>query len=194
MKIPTEAVAGVMKKCNLAPRDFAKACFYGPNTARHAALGKTLGFDPPQIQEPLLDKVGNTGAALPLMILVAALEEANPGDKILLVSWGNGSDALVLKATEDVKKLKDRRGIKGHLETKRTLDNYEKYLRWRGLVPLEPALKPSRTRTSMSSLWREGRHALPLYGGKCKKCGTPQLFLDVASTRARGERASGGGR
>jgi uncharacterized OB-fold protein len=37
----------------------------------------------------------------------------------------------------------------------------------------------------MSSLWREHRSALPLYGVKCKKCGTPQLFLDGASTRPR---------
>lgn len=184
-KIPGEAAAGVMKKCGLTPKDFAKACLYGPNPRRHGALGKGMGFEPAQIQEPLLDTVGNTGAALPLMILVAALEEARPGDRILLVSWGNGSDALVLRVTEEIEKIKNRRGIKRHLEIKRTLDNYEKYLRWRGLVPMEPAARPEKNPTSMSSLWREHRSALPLYGVKCKKCGTPQLFLNFASTRAR---------
>ena len=68
---------------------------------------------------------------------------------------------------------------------KRTLDNYEKYLRWRGLVPLEPAARPEQEPTSMSSLWREHRSALPLYGVRCKKCGTPQMFLNYASTRTR---------
>ena len=37
----------------------------------------------------------------------------------------------------------------------------------------------------MASLWREHRFALPLYGAKCKKCGTPQMLLDFASTRPR---------
>ena len=184
-KIPAEAAAGVMKKCNLAPKDFAKACFYGPYTRRHGELGRVMGFEPAQIQESLLDMVGNTGAALPLMILVGALEEAKPGDRILLVSWGSGADALVLRVTEEIEKVRDRRGIKRHLEMKRTLDNYEKYLRWRGLVPLEPAARPEKTPPSMASLWREHQSALALYGVKCKKCGTPQLFLSAESSRPR---------
>jgi hydroxymethylglutaryl-CoA synthase len=184
-KIPAEAAAGVMKQCNLTPKDFAKACFYGPYTRRHAELGRRMGFAPEQIQEPLLDTVGNTGAALPLMILVAALEEAKAGDRILLVSWGSGSDAMVLRVTEAIERIRDRRGIRRNLEIKRTLDSYEKYLRWRGLVPLEAAARPGKNPTSMSSLWREHRSYLPLYGVKCKKCGTPQLFLNFSSTRAR---------
>ncbi|MFC1989010.1 hydroxymethylglutaryl-CoA synthase [Chloroflexota bacterium] len=184
LKIPARAAAGVMEKCQLTPRDFAKACFYGSNARRHEALGRKMGFTPEQIQNPLLDTVGNTGTALPLMILVAALEEAKPGDRILLVSYGNGSDALMLRVTDEIEKIRDRRGIKRHLDIKRTLDNYEKYLRWRGLVPLEPATRPPKEPTSMSSLWREHMSALPLYGVKCKKCGTPQMYLSPTSTRA----------
>jgi hydroxymethylglutaryl-CoA synthase len=184
-KIPVEAVAAVMKKLKLTPKDFARACFYGTNSRTHRALGKEMGFAPEQIQEPLLDTVGNTGAALPLMILVAALEEAKAGDRLLLCSWGNGCDAIVLKATPNIEKIKNRRGIKRHLEIKRTLDNYEKLLRWRGTVPLEAAARPAKAPTSMSSLWREHHSALPLYGVKCKNCGTPQLFMNLASTRAR---------
>jgi uncharacterized OB-fold protein len=36
----------------------------------------------------------------------------------------------------------------------------------------------------MSAQWREHSAALPLYGVKCKDCGTPQLYLSAASTRA----------
>jgi hydroxymethylglutaryl-CoA synthase len=183
-KIPVEAVAGVMKKCSLTPKDFAKACFYGANSRAHQALGRAMGFTPEQIQEPLLDTVGNTGAALSLMILVAALEEAKAGDRLLVSSWGNGCDAIVLKVTKQIEKIRDRRGIKRHLEIKRTLDNYEKLLRWRGTVPMEAAARPAKAPTSMAALWREHRSALPLYGVKCKKCGTAQLFMNFASTRA----------
>ncbi len=184
-KFPAEAAAGVMKKCNLAPKDFAKACFYGPNTRRHQELARVMRFEPTQVQEPLLDSVGNTGAALPLMILVAALEEAKAGDRILLVSYGNGSDAIVLRVTKEIENIKNRRGIKRNLSNKRTLANYERYLRWRDLVTLQPAARPVNPIVSMSSLWREHRSALSLHGVKCKKCGTPQMFLDSSSTRAR---------
>ena len=184
-RIPVEAANEVMKKLDLSPKDFAKACFYGPNTRRHSELGRGIGFEPEQIQDPLLDIVGNTGAALPLMILVAALEEAKAGDRILLVSWGNGSDAIVFRVTDQIKSIRNRRGIKRHLEIRRELDNYEKYLRWRGLVPLEAAARPAKNPTSMASLWREHSSAMPLYGVKCKKCGTPQMYLSFSSTRPR---------
>jgi len=185
MKIPIQAAKGIMKQCNLTPKDFTKVCFPGPNSRRHAALGRAMGFTPEQIQESLLDKVGNTGTALPLMVLVGALEEAKAGDRILLVSWGNGSDAMVLRVTEEIEKIRDRRGIKRHLEIQRTLDNYEKYLRWRGMIPLEAAARPPKFFVSMASLWREHKSYLPLYGVKCKKCGTPQMLLDYASSRPR---------
>lgn len=184
-KIPVEAATGVMEKCGLKPEDFTKVCYFGANARRHAELGRRMGFKPEQIQQSLLDSVGNTGAALPLMILVGALEEAKPGDRILMVSWGSGSDAIVLRATDQIERIKDRRAIKRHLEIRRTLESYETYLRWRGLVPLEAAARPGKNPTSMASLWREHRTALPLYGVKCTQCGAPQLFLNPSSTRAR---------
>lgn len=174
-KINVEAVNGIMEKSGLAVKDFAKVCFNGPNSRRHGALGKKMGFDPAQVQESLLDVVGNAGTALSLMILVSALEQAKAGDRILVVNWGNGTDTVVLRVTEEIENIRDRRGIKGHLQIKRTLDNYGKYLRWRQLAPIEPAARPDPAMTSMSALWREGKTGIPLYGVTCKNCGTIQL-------------------
>jgi len=184
-KIPAEAAAGVMEKLGITPKDITKVCFYGPNNRRHSEVGRRMGFDQEQVQDSLLDSVGNTGAALPLMILVGALEEASPGDRILMVSWGNGSDAIVFKVTENIANLTHRKGIKGHLAIRKEVENYEKYLRWRGLVPLEAAARPATAPTSMASLWREHKSALPLVGVKCTNCGTPQMYMSGSSTRAR---------
>ncbi|HXZ30407.1 MAG TPA: OB-fold domain-containing protein, partial [Dehalococcoidia bacterium] len=107
------------------------------------------------------------------------------GERILLVSWGNGCEAVVLKVTDEIKSLSERRGIKRHLTIKRTLDNYEKLLRWRRIVPLETAARQEKTPTSMASQWREHRSTLPLYGVKCKVCGTKQMFIDSSSSRTR---------
>jgi len=184
MMIPIEAAKGVLAKLNITQKDIAKLCLYGANTRAHQGLAKRMGFDPSQVQDPMLDTVGDTGAAQPLMTLVAALEEAKAGDKILLVSYGNGSDAIVFKVMPEIEKIRDRRGIKRHLEIKRTLDNYGRYLRWRDMVSLPPSNRPPGAPASPSAQWREHSSALPLYGVKCKKCGTPQLFLSGSSTRA----------
>ncbi|TAK30412.1 MAG: hydroxymethylglutaryl-CoA synthase [Chloroflexota bacterium] len=184
-KFPIRAAAQVMEKCGLTQKDFAKVCLYGPSSRKHLDLGKKMGFKPEQIQESLLDTVGNTGSALPLMVLVAALEEASPNDRILLVSYGSGSDALVLRVTDEIQRIRNRRGIRGHLNAKRTLGNYEKYVRWRELMTLEAQARPEKDPVSPSSLWRERQSAMSLYGAICRKCGTPQLFLDYSSARPR---------
>ena len=173
-KFVPKAAAAVLKKLNLEPKDMAKVAYYGPNGRRHGALARKLGIEEGQVQDCLFDTVGDTGAALSLMILVAALEQAKAGDKVLCVGYGNGADAFVVEVTPAIEKARDRRGIKGHLASKRPIPNFGKYLRWRELVTLEAAARPERIPTSVSALWRDTKAVLPLYGVKCKVCGTQQ--------------------
>jgi hydroxymethylglutaryl-CoA synthase len=170
-----EAMTGVMNKCGLKAKDFAKAVYDSPLDVRaHARLARSLGFEPAQVQDTMFMNLGNTGTAQAMMMLVAALEEARAGDKILFASYGNGADAFVLEVTSEIENIRDRRGIKAHLASKKLLTNYETYLRWRGLIPLEPAQRPELAPTSISVLRRDRKEILGLYGVKCKKCGTPE--------------------
>ena len=172
-----EAISGLLKKYNLAPKDFAKIVCDAPlDVRRHARLARELGFDAAQVQDPMFLTTGNTGCALALIMLVAALEEAKPGDKILFASYGNGADAFVLQVTPEIKKLGPRRGIKKHLASKKPLKNYETYLRWRKLVTLERARRPELGPTTVAGVWRDRRLILGLWGKKCKVCGTPQII------------------
>ncbi len=184
-KFPVEAASAVLKRLKLTMKDMARVCLYAANSRKHGELTKKLGLEPAQIQESLLDTVGCTGTALPLMVLVGALEDAKPGDRILVVGYGNGADAMVLRATNAIEGIKGRRGIKRHLQIKKAMDNYEKSLRWRGLLRIEAAPRPPKDPISLVSTYRERRWTMPLYGGKCKKCGTPQMYVDLASMHPR---------
>jgi len=173
-KFIPQAVAGVLKKLSLEPKDLAKAAYFGPNGRRHGGIAKRMGLEEAQIQDSLFATVGDTGAALSLMILVAALEEAKAGDKVLCAGHGNGASAFVVEVTPEIEKARDRRGIKNHLASKRPLASFEKYLRWRELVTFSAAARPERIPTSVAALWRDTASVLPLHGGKCKACGTQQ--------------------
>ncbi len=169
-----EAVTGIMKRNNLEAADIARAVLTGPNPRSHQALARALKFDPEkQVQDLLFGSVGNTGTAQPLMLLAAALEEAGAGDRMLLAGYGDGSDTFILKATEALGSLSERRGIKGHLSSKRALDRYEQYVRYRGLMETEAeeAVRKSM-RSSATALWRTNNSVLSLHGSRCKICGT----------------------
>lgn len=174
-KVISDTVQGLLKKNNLAPKDFAKIVLYAPDTRSQAALAKTLGFDPnTQLQDPLITDIGHTGVASPLLMLVAALEEAKPGDRLLLVGYGDGSDALILKVNQEITRLRDGRGIKKHLKSATRRLRYNEYLHWRGLVPAEPLRRPDPIVPPASALHRDRKQILALYGYKCRRCGTPQ--------------------
>ena len=170
-----EVISGLLKKYDLNIKDFAKIAYPGLYPREHGAIAKRLGADPAQLQDTLLSTIGDTGAASPLMMLVAALEDAKPGDRILVVSFGNGSDALFFQVTEEIGNMAGRRGVKKHLNLKKELTSYEKYLAFRNLAPVDLGIRGEISiRTPMSALFRERRVVLSLCGSKCKACGTPQ--------------------
>ena len=91
------AIKEVLDRAKLKPADISKAVVYGPDSRNHLALVRGAGFEPEsQVQDSLIGSVGNTGAAHALLMLVAALEDCQPGQKILLASYGQGADAFVV--------------------------------------------------------------------------------------------------
>jgi hydroxymethylglutaryl-CoA synthase len=170
-----EVISGLLKKYNLNIKDFARIVYPGLYAREHGAIAKRLGADPSQLQDTLLSTVGDTGSASPLMMLVAALEDAKPGDRILVVSFGDGGDALSFQVTEKIKSAASRRAVKKHIASKKDLASYEKYLAFRNLAPMDLGMRGEISiKTPMSALFRERKVILSCRGSKCKKCGTPQ--------------------
>lgn len=175
--VTAEAVSGLLRKCNMKPKDFSKVVFYAPDQRRVVDLAKSLGFDRAQVQDPLIGDIGNTGTPFPLMLLVAALEECKAGDLILLASYGDGADALILRVTELIERLRIRRGIKRHLTSKKAISDYRTFLSWRGFLnPESEKVYPIPYGTvSVPAIWRERNRILRLQGVKCRICGTIQF-------------------
>lgn len=170
-----EAVSGVFKKHNLTPKELTKAVFYAPDPRSHATMAWTLGFDPKtQVQPPLFESIGNTGTAFALMMLLTALEETNPGDRILMANYGDGADAFILEVTEYIDKLKGKRNLKDYLKSKMLLSSYDKYLHFRGIIPTEPPRRP-QLGSSAPVVWRGRESIYQFYGVKCRHCGTVQF-------------------
>ncbi|MEA1959288.1 MAG: 3-oxoacyl-[acyl-carrier-protein] synthase III C-terminal domain-containing protein [Chloroflexota bacterium] len=171
-----KAIKGCLQKYNLQAGDFAKFVYDSPlESRRHPQMAKSLKLTEEQVQNPLFSTMGNCGSAHAMMMLADALEEAKPGDKILWASYGNGADVFILQVTPEIEKLGPRRGVKKHLESKRMLENYDRYLRWRKLVPLERARRGEQSPVSISTQHRDIKISLALYGVKCKACGAPQF-------------------
>jgi hydroxymethylglutaryl-CoA synthase len=169
-----EAISGLMQQCSATAGDFAKIVFHASDLREHMSLTKKLGFEKGQVQNPLFARIGNTGVAASLIMLAAALEDAQPGDRILFAGYGDGCDAFVFRVTDGISGMRGRIGFKDML-AKTTPVDYGKYLLWRDFISVEASSLPQRTEPSLVSRWRERRSISALYGVRCLDCGTPQF-------------------
>lgn len=168
-----KAISALMERQNLSPQDITKAILYAPTVRAQQTLARNLGFDPKtQLQDLLISNIGISGSAHVLLMLVAALEEAKPGDRLLLASYGNGSDAFLLQATDEIEKIKNgRRGVKGFLNSRMSLPSYARYLSYRGVLEAQPG-EPFRTLPAATKTWRTRNWSIRCHGSRCKNCGT----------------------
>ncbi len=162
------AVSALLKKTGLGPQDLARVVLSAPDARTQGALAQSLGFDAKtQLEGPLLDQVGNTGAAHPLLMLAAALEGAKAGDRILFAAYGDGCDVFLFRVKEEVPAA--GRGVKGYLGSQRPLPSYERYLSYRGLLSW-PEREPLRLFPSATATWRSRASVLSLRGSRCRQC------------------------
>ncbi|MBI4295440.1 MAG: OB-fold domain-containing protein [Chloroflexi bacterium] len=185
LKIVPEVVGTLLSRNKLSAKDFARAVFYAPESRRHGEMARMLGFDvKTQVQDPMAFTLGNSGAAYTLMMLTAALDAAKPGDRILLANYGNGADAFILQVTDKIDKARASHSIDSYLNTKRVMEDYQTYARWRGLLDMAPAARrPPLEVPSAVAIWRERDQNLRLHGVRCQSCGYPQFPRQRVCTR-----------
>lgn len=175
-QIIPEAIKGLLEKLGLSIDDVDRViypCFFA---REHAGIGRAIGARPEMIAGNLHQVCGETGAAHPLVMLAHALEDAEPGQRLLVAGFGQGCDALCFRVTEGIRSLPARKGVQGSLADKQTVDQYLKFLKFRGLVETEAGIRAEGTyQTSLTTLWRSRKMILGLVGGRCTACGTPQF-------------------
>ena len=119
---------------------------------------------------------GFTGAAHGLLMLAHVLERAQPGEHILLVGFGQGCDALVLRVTDAIAQAKPRRGVSAALADKLETDAYLRLLANEGAIDLDWGMRAERpVKTALTEQYRSNEQISHFQAGKCRACSTIQF-------------------
>lgn len=175
-KLVGKAITSLLKKTGLAAKDFAKIVLVPRDKRSHLGLAKKLGFDPKtQLQNDLVQSVGFTGTAHSFIMLIAALEESKPKDKILLAGYGDGVDVLIFEVTEEIEAFR-RRGevtspLQAALARRKELTSYTKFLEFRNCIKDQPKIAEEAF-TSLIMQHREQDIMTQLKAKQCVKCRT----------------------
>ena len=134
------ATRGILGRSGHKPGDFKYAVFHMPNGKFPLSAGKQMGFTQAQMAQGwIVNLMGNTYSGSSPTGLAAVLDVADPGDLILITSFGSGagSDSFILRATE---LLPERQGlapaVRSMLEGPRKYLTYGQYAKLREKIVL----------------------------------------------------------
>jgi 3-hydroxy-3-methylglutaryl CoA synthase len=177
LKIVPPVVQGLLEETGVKPGEVQH--FILPCTLARVAqtIAKGAGIAEAAVRPNLDGLCGETGSAHALVMLVHALQDAKPGERILVASFGNGADALLFEATAALPDAAAAvQGIAGALKRRKEETNYNRYLAFNDLVKIERGLRAEADKqTPLSTLYRKRDMLTSLMGGRCEKCGTVQF-------------------
>jgi 3-hydroxy-3-methylglutaryl CoA synthase len=189
-KIVPAVVSRLFKSTGTAAGDVDFFCLPATISGVAAALAKRLKVKPEAVVDNLAARCGDTGAAHPLMLLASALETARPGQKILLLSFGAGCDALLFEVTAAISSYKSGNSVSAALARGVTEKSYNKLLSFSGLLELDWGMRSETdSKTAMTQMYRAREQVVFFMAGKCAQCGAIQFprmpaCITCASTAA----------
>ncbi|MDI6639800.1 MAG: hydroxymethylglutaryl-CoA synthase [Methanocellales archaeon] len=131
------ATKGLMIKVGAKPSDYDFVVFHQPNGKFPLRVAKTLGFTKEQIRPGLVvPMLGNTYSASSLIGLAAVFDEAEPGSRVLMTSFGSGagSDSFSIVVKEKIDEMRDKAPtVQELLKGTKYLD-YALYAKHKGVV------------------------------------------------------------
>ncbi|MCV2449439.1 hypothetical protein [Paracoccus sp. DMF] len=157
------AAQAALAEAGLRGEDVALAVVPEAVSGLYAAAARKLGMTAPNVIDRLAPEAGELGTAAPLFGLALALEQAEPGQIVLLAGCGNGCDVLVLEVTAKTHNRPAHQALAEGVP----LTSYSRLLSLTGGIELDwgPRAEVNQ-KVSASVLARHGREMHGFVGGR----------------------------
>jgi uncharacterized OB-fold protein len=169
--LAAQAADAALKRAGVSREEVATVVVAGLHERAAAAAAKSLGAHPSTVAA----SIGNPGAAQPGLLLAEALDSAKAGDYILLVTLADGADALLLRATPELERVRTWRSLADTVTAPVRPVPYPTFLTWRGMLDREPPRRPDPTPPSPPASARHAAWKFGFVAGACPSCGARHL-------------------
>lgn len=148
----------------IAPGQLAHAAVHEPVGGCWRAVAKALDCGIPNHCEAVSEMAGDLGTAHALYGLGLALDTAEVGDFVLLVSFGSGADAMVFEVTSPVPGAS---AMAAALKEGQVLASYSRFLSLTGSLELDWGMRAEFEQKAQATvLERVGRDMIGFIGGR----------------------------
>ena len=160
------AFAAALKQAGLTPAEVDVLAVAGTHGRAVKAFAGSAGVK--RVADDLSSTVGNTGTAHPGLLLARVLDEAEPGQTVVLVVLADGATAMVFRVGEAISTYRRATAANDSLR-------YTDFLTWRGQLAKEPPRRPDPVGPAAPPSLRSVRYKYGFVGHRCEECGTVHL-------------------
>lgn len=174
-KLVPAAVSRLLTQLNLTPDRVAHFGLGGGPGKSDAAVAKMLKIAPERVLPDMQAQVGDTGTAHAVLLLIAALERAQPGEVIVIASFAQGCEVVAFEMLQTAPAT-GRRGLAGSMAARIEESAYLKLLSNDGQIDLDWGMRAETDhKTALTQLYRSSDQIFGFVGGKCGACGQIQF-------------------
>lgn len=175
-KIVPVAIKAALAQAGAEPGDVTTFCMPALLGGIGAVIAKKTGIPAEAVADTLAARCGDTGAAHGLLMLAAALETAKPGDRILVVTFGAGCDALLFEATDAIADYTPARPVSAAIAGGRIEPHYTKLLSFHGNLDLDWGMRAEGSdKIPLTQQYRAREQLATFSAGECPDCGAVQF-------------------
>ena len=176
LKIGVEAVRAALADAKLGAGEVAKFIFPSPSKGAADAIARAVGLPAASIADPLDVDCGFVGAAQSLLMLANVLDQASPGDVVVVAGFGQGSDVIVLRATDAVVAARPAHTVSDALSAGVTARSYAQMASFYDEITPDWGMRAERdTKTALTEQYRSSDQINGFVAGKCSSCGQVQF-------------------
>jgi 3-hydroxy-3-methylglutaryl CoA synthase len=176
LKIGVEAVRAALANAKLGAAEVTKFIFPSPSKGAADAIARAVGLPAASIADPLDVDCGFVGAAQSLLMLANVLDRASPGEVVVVAGFGQGSDVIVLRATDAVVAARPARTVSDALSAGVTVRSYAQMASFYDEITPDWGMRAERdTKTALTEQYRSSDQINGFVAGKCSSCGQVQF-------------------
>lgn len=169
-----QAWNAALKAAELTPEQVDRVIVSGTHARANRSIKSRLGTAKEAAVDDLSASVGNTATAQAGMLLAAALEAAEPGEVIALVSLVDGADVLVFRTTDAIASYTPARSVATQVDNGAPVP-YGRFLSWRRVVTVDPPRRPEPDRISAAVAGRTADWKYAFEGSRDESSGALHL-------------------
>lgn len=175
LPLVTEAATAGFKDSNLSEDDVDIAIITGLHARAVRGAATAAGLTDTPIAADPAPEIGNSGGPHPLVVLASVLDDAKPGQVIMVINLADGCDVMFLRTTDAIASWSSQRPVADQIAAGNHELDYNKFLTWRGFLDREPPRRPDPVPPAAPPSYRFDSWKFGFVGSRDRESGAVHL-------------------